>query len=111
MILLKTACFGLWFTMILALTWAKRLKPDSFSLVSLYLDNPEKAEQQIYSTLGQLIAGERLSLEISEHNPARSELCFIASRISQKYPSVMVQVLDGMENTPYLKQETFAKIL
>lgn len=99
MLLLKTACFGLWFTMMLTLCLAKKFKPgDSCKLVFLHLDDPEKAEQQIYSMLKLLMAGEKLQLEISGHNPAWSEIYFIASRISQKYPAICIHVPGIMEN-------------
>lgn len=92
MILLKAFCFGLWLAMILALIWAKRYEQTPFYQVYLYLDNPEIAEGQIYKTLGQLLQGERLSLEISAYNPYCTELLFIASRIGRRYPAVMVQI-------------------
>lgn len=97
MILLKTACFSLWLAMMLVLGLAK-LKHEPSSTVSLYLDDPGEAELQIFKAMGRLSAGERLSLEISAHNPNRSELYFIASRITRKYPSIFVKVLGATEN-------------
>ncbi len=116
MILLKTVCFSLWFTMMVLLSlaahggkdnkrrfgWAipisgKNHTPKTSPCVpvSLLLDDPEKAELQIYSTLRQLISGEKLWLEISSYNPTRPELYFIASRISRKYPAVSIKILDS----------------
>ncbi len=93
MLLLKTVCFSLWLGMMLLLTLTKQMNRDPAAMITLRLDDCERAERQIYAALRQLLPGERLSLEISLQNPAHAELYGIASRLGRKYPVIMVQVI------------------
>ena len=98
LILLKTTCFGLWFSMMLLLILAYQAKSRYADLFSLHLEDPAQAERQIYDSLRHLSPGVQLNLEISEYQPACAELYFIASCISRKNPAISVQAPRNKEN-------------
>ncbi len=92
LILLKTICFGLWFSMMILLILADQGKTRQSELFFLQLEDPTQAERQIYNSLHHLSPELQLNLEISEYHPACAELYFIAACMSRKNPSILVKV-------------------
>lgn len=92
-IMLKITCFGLWLLIMILLILADQIKSRQPVLFSLHLEDPARAEMQIYDSLRHLSSDLQLNLEISEYNPFCSELFFIAACICRKNPSISIQAL------------------
>ena len=92
--LLKTACFGLWLVIMIMLIWADQAKSRQAVHFSLHLEDPARAEMQIYDSLHQLSSDIQLNLEISAYNPFCAELYLIAACICRKNPSILVKALE-----------------
>lgn len=97
-ILLKTTCFGLWLLMMILLILADQAKSKQPGLFSLPLEDPARAERQIYDSLLHISSDIQLNLEISEYNPSCAELYFIAACIRRKYPSILIKA-SGLEDS------------
>ncbi len=93
LILLKTACFGIWLLMMILLILADQAKSSQAMLFSLHLADPSRAEMQIYDSLRHLSSDRQLNLQISASNPFCSEIYFIAACIYRKNPSIIIQAL------------------
>ncbi len=99
LIMLKTTCFGLWLIMMIMLMWADQAKlRQAAVLLNLLLDDPNRAEKQIYDSLQKLSPDTQLNLQIYNSNPYYPELYFIAACKCRKNPSILIRKL-GLEGS------------
>jgi hypothetical protein len=91
LILIKIACFGIWFTIMVFLSCAGRqAHTGRVKRVTLEVSDPEEAERLVRSALLKLNRRDRLVIKIGGSSPGK-DLCQMVQGWVRKNPSILIK--------------------